>query len=76
MMLERFAAEGLPLGPNVKVLKSDRRVDIVAEGGLAGRQVAVDNALHGLAQKSLTEIWIVLRPRPDSFLEIVSEGHY
>jgi hypothetical protein len=45
--------------------------NIVAEHGLAGRQVAVNDALDGLAQKGLTKIRVALRPRPDGFLEVV-----
>jgi hypothetical protein len=80
-MLERFAAEGLPFGPSAhqtlsgnlrtlfKVMKSGCSIDVVAQDRLTGREVAVDNALDGLAQKRVTEIRVALRPRPDGLLE-------
>jgi len=83
-MLDRLAAEGLPLGPSIRirllagnaraflqVLKSDRGVNIITQNRFAGRQLAMDDALDGLAQKRSTEIWVALRPCPDGFLEIV-----
>ena len=54
-----------------ELLKSDRRVDVVAQDGLAGFKIAVNDALNGLAQKRLTEIRIALRPCPDGFLKVV-----
>ena len=47
-----------------ELLKSDRRVDVVAQDDLAGSGIAVDDALNGFAQKCLTELRVPLRPRP------------
>ena len=51
-------------------------VNIIAENGLTSREVSVNNALDGLAQKRMAELRIALRPRPDGFLEVMSQRHY
>lgn len=53
--------------PLFKVLKSNGRIDVVAQNGLAGIEIAVKNALDGLAQKRMAKIRIALRA-PGSFL--------
>src|SRR5450756_1402575 len=57
-----------------EVLKTDSRVDVVTEHGLAGFKVAVDDAFDGLTQKGLAEIRVALRPRPDGFFKVVVRG--
>jgi hypothetical protein len=41
------------VGPLLKILKSNGRVDVVAKHSLPRSQVSVQDALDGLAQKSL-----------------------
>jgi hypothetical protein len=57
-----------------KILKTDGRVHIVAEHGLPGFQIAVDDALDAFTQECPAEIRIALRPRPDGFFEVVRKG--
>src|ERR1035437_4935805 len=64
------------MGALFEVLKTDSRVDVVTEHGLAGFKVAVDDAFDGLTQKGLAEIRVALRPRPDGFFKVVGKGHY
>ena len=58
-----------------KILKPECGVHIVAEHGLSGFQIAVEDALDGFTEECLAEIRIALRPRPDGFFEVVSKGH-
>lgn len=60
---------GDPLPPEQKLELC--RVGIVAEDGLAGRHVALDDALDSFAQKCLTEIRVTLHPRADGLLKVV-----
>jgi hypothetical protein len=60
------------LGGNLRapfeVPKSGRGVDIVAENGLAGRKVSVNDALDSLAQKRMAGLRVALCPRPNGFV--------
>jgi hypothetical protein len=67
-------AFGRNLRAPFKILKPDGRVHIVAEHGLSGFQIAVDDALDGFSQERLAEIRIALRPSPDGFFEVVSKA--
>ena len=52
-----------------KVLKTNRRVDIIPQYGFARIEVSVEFALDGFTQESLTEVRLPLGARADSFLE-------
>jgi hypothetical protein len=43
-----------------QVLKTGRRIDIIAEYGLANFKIAIDDVFNGFTQKGLAEIRVVL----------------
>ena len=57
--------------PLFQVQKADGRIHIVAENGLTGFKVAVQDALHRLTQQGLAELRFALRPRPDGLFEVM-----
>ena len=57
-------ALGGNLRPPFQVLKTDGRVHIVAEHGLPGVKIAVDDALDGFPQECLAEIGDRAAPAP------------
>src|ERR1017187_6173858 len=69
------ALGGNPRAP-FEVRETDRCVDIIAENCLTSREVSVNDALDGFAQKRLPELRIARRPRTDRFFEVVSQRHY
>lgn len=53
-----------------ELLKTDRRVDVIAKDSLAGLDIARKKAIHGLADKALAELGIPLHPCLKRFFEI------
>ena len=58
-----------------EVLKSNCRVDVVAQNGFAGFKIAIDNTFDSFTQKRFPEIGVALRPRPNGLFEVVCQRH-
>jgi hypothetical protein len=53
-------ALGWNTGAPLEVLKAHRCFDVVPEHGLAGGQITINDAFHGLPEKGLTEMQFAL----------------
>jgi hypothetical protein len=67
-------ALGRRAGGAAERLEADRRIDVVAQDGLAGLEVAFQHARHRFLQKRLAEVGIAPGARLDGVLEI-SQTH-
>ena len=68
------------LGGTAEILaqlhKADRAVDVFAEDGFAGVDIAGDHAADGLTEQGSAEAGAVLQPCLDGFVEAFSQSHY
>lgn len=55
--------------------EADGRVDVVAENGLRGRDVAAEHAFDAFAQKLLAELWIAFDAGAYGFLKVAGQTH-
>jgi hypothetical protein len=46
------------------------RIDVVAENGLAGGDVATEHGFDAFAQQLLAELWITLHAGANGFLDV------
>lgn len=61
------------MGPLLQALKTHGRVDVFTQHSLAGRKIAIDDALDRLSEKSLPKLGGRLRAGADCFLKVVCQ---
>jgi hypothetical protein len=55
--------------------KADGRVDVIAQDGLGGRNVAVQHRFETFAKQRSAKLRVALDPCADRLFEITCEGH-